>query len=71
MTDRIRLSGLELMHLNNCATSTRMGMVDQGFPKQMRKLQSLKLVEQHENGFRTTTLGYQTLSQYATELKKL
>ena len=47
----------ELMRLNDCATSTRMGMVDQGFPTVMQRLATLKFVTPVGKGYQTTNEG--------------
>lgn len=48
--ENIYLSDMELMRLNDCAISTRMGRIDQGFPAIMKKLMALKLVDKKDKG---------------------
>ena len=55
------LDDFEVLHLNNCATSTRMGMVDKGFPSALKRLQAKGLVQEKDGGYIITTLGFETL----------
>lgn len=69
--DRIYLTGMELLRLDNCATSTRLGQVDQGFPNTMLILEGKGLVKKSGLGFIITTLGLETLKMYRKELRVL
>ena len=68
---RIFLEGMELLRLDNCATSTRLGQIDQCFPITMARLESKGLVKKRGPGYVTTDLGLATLRQYRKELQVL
>jgi hypothetical protein len=68
---RMFLTGMELLRLDNCATSTRLGQVDQGFPNTMAILESKGLVKKQDLGYVVTGLGIETLRLYSKELKVL
>ena len=70
-SERIYLSGMELLRLNYCATSSRLGQIDQGFPNTMKLLAAKGLVEVRDKGFVATDLGFETLKLYQRELKSL
>ena len=67
--ERIQLEGMELMRLRDCATTTRMGQVDQGFPRILAGLAAKGLVEKSGEGYIVTMLGKETLRLYTKELK--
>jgi hypothetical protein len=69
--NRIQLSGMELLRLDNCATSTRLGQIDQGFPHTMAILEGKDLVKKSGKGYVVTTLGVETLRMYRKELRSL
>lgn len=60
--ENIYLTDMELMRLNDCAASTRMGMVDQGFPAIMKKLAALKLVDKKGEGHVVNEAGLLVLA---------
>lgn len=65
------IDNLHLMHLHNCAVSSRMGMVDQGFPRYMKKLQGLGFVKDVNNGYQVTKEGLAYLHLYKELVAKL
>lgn len=54
----------ELMRLNDCATSTRMGMADQGFPTVMKRLAALRFVTEVGKGYQITNEGQLYLKKH-------
>lgn len=69
--ERMHIESMDLMRLNDCAKSTRMGMVDQGFPMTMKKLEARGLVKAVGPGYQVTDLGLTVLDQYKKELKTI
>ncbi len=53
----IEISDTELMYLNNCSKSTRLGMVDCGMPDYLSALAVMGLTRQVNNGYQTTLEG--------------
>lgn len=68
---RLHLTGMELLRLNYCATSTRLGQTDRGFPNTMVILEGKGLVKKRDEGYVVTDLGLLTLRQYQKELKTI
>ena len=68
---RLFLTGMELLRLNDCGTSTRYGQVDQGFPATMLVLEGKGLVKAKDKGYIITELGLLTLRQYQKELRTI
>lgn len=54
----------ELLRLVDCQMSTRLGIIDQGFPMVMRKLAAKNLVEPVGSGHRITEEGNLYLSAH-------
>jgi len=60
-----------LMRLNDCATSTRLGMTDRGFPDYMRRLLGLGYVKPIGEGYRITDAGLAHLCQHRELLQRM
>lgn len=55
----ILIDDIELHRLNDCATSTKYGTVDRGFPFTFKRLEPIGLVEKRGDGYVVTTLGFE------------
>ena len=53
----INISDLDLLRLYDCATSSRYGMADKGFPMTFARLEPMGLVRKEAGGYVVTTLG--------------
>ncbi len=53
----ITIDDTSLMYLNNCAKSSRLGMVDQGMPEYLQGLSLLGLTKPVNNGYQVTLEG--------------
>ena len=51
------MDGMLLLRLRDCERSTRLGMVDQGFPEKMRQLAAMGYVRKIGRGHQTTPSG--------------
>ena len=56
------LDAMQLLRLNDCAKTTRMGLIDYGFPRTMRELATMQLVELIGRGHCVTTKGFELLN---------
>jgi Mn-dependent DtxR family transcriptional regulator len=58
------VDGILLMRLEDCATSSRLGMADKGFPRDLARLASLGYtVLQPGGGYKITPAGLQCLKE--------
>lgn len=65
------LEELLLMRLRDCGVSSKLGMADQGFPTDLRKLAALGLVERSGEGFKITKMGINKLDEQREVLKRI
>lgn len=57
------MDGMLLLRLNDCATSTKLGMVDKGFPRLMKQLEAKGYVSRVANGYKATQAGFALLRE--------
>lgn len=63
------MDDLLLLRLRDCAHSTRVGMIDQGFPAYLAKLAALGYAEQVGEGYRVTDAGFAYLNTDEIKIK--
>lgn len=58
----VDINEVDLLRLYDCSTTTRMGMVDKGFPITFARLEALGLVAPKNDGWVITEAGKATLT---------
>lgn len=65
------VGGMALLRLKDCATTTRLGMIDQWPGPEMRKLEGMRLIEKIGNGYQATLDGFAYLITQRDFLKRI
>jgi hypothetical protein len=58
------IDGMLLLRLEDCATSSRLGLADKGFPRAMSELKAKGLVEEVQGGHKITVAGRTFLAEH-------
>lgn len=61
--DTNQVNEMDDLRLESVALSTRSGMIDRGFPKTMKRLETRGLVIAKSDGFQATALGFEHLAK--------
>jgi Mn-dependent DtxR family transcriptional regulator len=61
----MQLDGVLAMRLEDCATSTRLGMADKGFPQALGRLAAMGYVTAAGGGYKITKEGHAALQEIA------
>lgn len=60
-----------LLRLRDCATATRVGQIDRGFPAYMKRLAGMGYVKPIDDGHQVTEAGLEHLRQNRELLKRI